>query len=880
MYHDKDVTSCGLPRMNPPIVGFWGKSQRDPRERIDAWHPLADHCLDVAIVFRQVVDLPGFRRALEATAGQALWDEQFDRLAVFALYHDFGKFNAGFQGRLQPGAKRPWGHVIEAAGLFGLGETGMDALGIAELSTWFVGGIESAQALLLAAISHHGEPLSFNRIERENACECFAPLWKTNGQADPVQGVRDLGDLARRAFPGAFGAAPPIDARPALQHRFAGLLMLADWIASDVRHFPFRESAAEDRLAVAPDLSRAALAAIGLHSPLARADLASRKSAFAEVFGRPPYPFQQLLAEHLPVDEASRLVIAESDTGSGKTEAALAWFLRLFQSGRVDGLYFALPTRVAARELYGRVRKAIHAAFPDETCRPGPVLLAVPGYARTDGDPALLAHTAGNLWPDDDRDTLHDRAWVAENPKRFLAAPVAVGTVDQALLSVLQVRHAHLRSVCLDRHLLVVDEVHASDPYMREILRALLAHHLGVGGCALLLSATLGEAARAQFLGAEPRPLAQARAVPYPAITTRTATMATPRNETRERSVRVDFLEALEDFPAVVDLLCCALRAGARVLVVMNTVARAVALMREVEASGNISPQWLFEVGGVRCPHHGRYARADREVLDAAVSARFGPSSPPGPVLLVGTQTLEQSLDIDADLLVTDHCPMDVLLQRIGRLHRHRRTARPDGYENARCIVLSPDGNGLQRFVSPKGQHRGQGSGPAGIGTVYDDLRVLQLTRDELTATPQISIPRDNRRLVEAATHPDALARLGDDLWAAHEQYLTAKVIAECRQAEIAVIEEQAFGEFHFQELGGRIATRLGLNDRQAKLPRPVATPFGQTIREVAIPGHLAPGGDVVDATDLREDGDGFRFALGDKRYRYSRFGLEPITDE
>ncbi len=866
--------------MDTPTTSAWGKAHTDAHGNVVSWHPLSDHCLDVAIVFRQLLDLRGFRRALESAADGPLSSDQLDRLAVFALYHDFGKFNRGFQGRLQAGARRPWGHVIEAVGLFGLGETGSDALRLAEFSAWFTGGIETAYSVLLAAISHHGQPLSSNTIQLERAVERFAALWKADGAIDPLQGLHDLGDLARQAFPRAFAAAPPIDAKPALQHRFAGLLMLADWIASDEQHFPFRKSAAEDRLARAPELARAALAAIGLRSPLARSDLARRQPTFTDVFGRPPYPFQRLLAKELPVDEASQLVIAESDTGSGKTEAALAWFLHLFQAGQVDGLYFALPTRVAARELYGRVCKAIHAAFPDQATRLRPVLLAVPGYARTDDDPALLTHSDGKLWPDDNRDTLRDRAWVAENPKRFLAAPVAVGTIDQALLSVLQVRHAHLRSACLDRHLLVVDEVHASDPYMREILRTLLVHHRRVGGSALLLSATLGEAARSRYLDRAPLPLAPAQAVPYPAITTRAETRSAPRVEGRERAVRVEFLEALEHWPTVIDLLSNALLAGARVLVVMNTVTRAITLLREAEASGRIAIDSLFAVNGVCCPHHGRFARADREVLDAAVSARFGPGTPPGPLLLIGTQTLEQSLDIDADLLITDHCPMDVLLQRIGRLHRHRRDARPEGYAPARCIVLSPEGNHFQPFVKLKGQQRGEGSGPAGIGTVYEDLRILQLTRDELSATPRISIPRDNRRLVEAATHPDALARLDDHLWVIHEQFLTAKVIAECRQAELALIEEQAFGDFHFHELGGRVATRLGLNDRLANLPQPVTTPFGQTIREIAIPGHLAPHGDIVDATGLHEDADGFRFALGDKRFRYSRFGLEPITDE
>lgn len=162
--------------MQSPITDFWGKAQADKSGGVVAWHPLADHCLDVAVVFRQLVVLPGLRRALESAAGCRLGDAQLDRLAVFALLHDLGKFNLGFQRKLEPGAARH-GHVVEAAGLFGRGEAGFEALRIDKLGSWFAGGIETAQAVLLAAISHHGQPLSNARIEREDACRVFAKLW-------------------------------------------------------------------------------------------------------------------------------------------------------------------------------------------------------------------------------------------------------------------------------------------------------------------------------------------------------------------------------------------------------------------------------------------------------------------------------------------------------------------------------------------------------------------------------------------------------------------------------------------------------------------------------------------------------------------------------
>ena len=138
-------------------------------------------------------------------------------------------------------------------------------------------------------------------------------------------------------------------------------------------------------------------------------------------------------------------------------------------------------------------------------------------------------------------------------------------------------------------------------------------------------------------------------------------------------------------------------------------------------------------------------------MLDKATSVRMGKGTPPGPVLLIGTQTLEQSLDIDADLLITDLAPSDVLLQRVGRLHRHNRT-RPPGYENARCVLLVPD-RSLETGLDSRGEVSGDFK-RIGYGSVYEDLRSLEMTYRTLHKRPTVVIPQDNRFLVERVTHP------------------------------------------------------------------------------------------------------------------------------
>lgn len=499
---------------------------------------------------------------------------------------------------------------------------------------------------------------------------------------------------------------------------------------------------------------------------------------------------------------------------------------------------------------------------------------------------------AGLRWHDEPSDLTRERLWAAEHPKRFLVATVAVGTVDQALLSALQTRHAHLRSACLDRSLLVVDEVHASDAYMSRLLRDLLEHHLNLGGHALLLSATLGSKARVDFIvsagGESEIPSFEAAcATPYPALTNATGTVkpvAPSELADTGKAVRVDTVPIMDQPDALVPKLAGALSDGARVLVVLNTVDRAIALQQAVEANASIPESALFRCGSIVCPHHGRFTAEDRAVLDRAVTDRLGRDTPPGPLLLIGTQTLEQSLDLDADLLITDLCPMDVLLQRVGRLARHRRP-RPVGYGSPhRCVVLTPAAKTLEELLNGKGEAEGKWKS-CGLGSVYEDLRVLELTRQLFAETPEFQIPRDNRRLVEGATHTERLALLVGERWERHGQNVEGAQLGKAIAADLASIREiysRSFGETGcvFRELNDKVRSRLGLDTLSLPLDRQVRSPFGQPLSEIVMPGRFTPEKlpespvlTVVDASD-----GVIELALSENRYRYSRYGLEKLS--
>ena len=208
----------------------------------------------------------------------------------------------------------------------------------------------------------------------------------------------------------------------------------------------------------------------------------------------------------------------------------------------------------------------------------------------------------------------------------------------------------------------------------------------------------------------------------------------------QEKNVRVEAVLGMHDFADTAQRALTAACAGAKVLVVRNTVGHAVSTQRALEElAGPGDAGILFTVNDEKTLHHGRFAACDRAMLDERVEELLGKERPSGGRVVVGTQTLEQSLDIDADLLITDLCPVDVLLQRIGRLHRHKNNDpdRPIGYTKPTCVVLTPPDNDLSPLL--KSVQDTNGLGPR--GGVYEDLRILEATRRLIAEHPEWEIP-------------------------------------------------------------------------------------------------------------------------------------------
>ncbi len=872
---------------------FWAKADRQAPERI---HLLEHHLADVGACFEALLSQPTIRHRLARTAGlDDLDDATAARLAVFAALHDIGKVNVGFQARIWrpvdlPGKRKPprTGHTADLVPVL----TGKDDVTVAwffealgwdkDVLEWDDKGGETACALFVAALSHHGTPL--NLLDSRSA---NPRVWCSFGDLGPRRCVARIGKLVRQWFPAAFDSGgPPLPSAPAFQHHFLGLCNWADWIGSNEYWFPFVDEHRGDYFEAAQRQAKQAISTIGLHLSDQRNGFAG-VPGFGELFNIPGVPTPnaiQATAQGTPLDR--QLVIIESETGSGKTEAALWRFARMYERGLVDGLYFALPTRAAAVQIHGRVERFIGKLLPPP--RP-PVVLAVPGYepGADAADVALPLYDHGAAG-----ELERDRPWASEHPKRFLAAQIAVGTVDQAMLGALQVKNAHMRAACLARNLLVVDEVHASDTYMSVILEQLLAAHLGAGGYALLMSATLGSAARLRWLFRPRReselphlPLEDAIKTAYPAVTTpgdgREAVVPAGENN-QEKRVRIAAVPRMHDCADTAHRALKAARAGAKVLVVRNTVDYAIETQELLEAlAGPADAGLLFTVRGKRTLHHGRFAAADRRRLDVEVERRLGKQRPGDGHIVVGTQTLEQSLDIDADLLITDLCPVDVLLQRIGRLHRHKRHGRPAGYTTPGCLVLTPPDNDLAPLL--KYTPNANGLGPH--GHVYGSLQVLEATRRLIAEHPEWCIPAMNRELVERATHDDALEvitrEMGDE-WHEHAISMAGGYIADRQTARGHIIRRDKHfldGEIAFANVEERVRTRLGDDRLDIRLDPSQPSPFdaSQQIDRLSLPLRWLPDGETPESVAPTPVGDGFEFPVGERRCRYDPRGLRRL---
>ncbi len=757
-------------------------------------HGLLAHLLDVAAVAESILRRESPQTQAWAAAALGLPRESAPRwIAATAGLHDFGKAIPGFQFKWPAGQR-----VDEANGLAfkpaSLDVHRHDLASVALLRRLLQPKFPEAgwiAATTLALGAHHGYVPNSLEINRA------MPRYEGPGWAEARAEVLDA--YLQTLEP---GDGPTLDdiALPTVAW-LAGLTSVADWIGSNADWFPPGERAETlaGHYAQAGHLAETALDAIGwprFHPMLDAA--APTETLIWRMLGRPAHPvtarpLQQAADALLAQATGPTLMIVEAPMGEGKTELALLAHLRLQTAYGHRGLYLALPTQATGNAMFDRALAFLRGFAPELRLD----IQLTHGGAMLDERIHRLRGIDASA-----TESIASSAWFSAR-KRPLLSPYGVGTVDQALFATLNVKHHFVRLWGLTNRVVVLDEIHAYDTYTSGLIEALLRWLKPLGCSVILMSATLPAKRRAALLAAwGARDLPQ---LAYPRI------LLVRDGETLGETVAcrplapIHIVGLAQDLETLANEALACLADGGCGLVIVNTVQRAQNIYQLLrERIADPAELMLF---------HARFPADERARREGEVLSRFGPvpqTQRPTRCLLIATQVAEQSLDLDFDFMLSDLAPVDLLLQRAGRLHRHERERPPAHAEP--CLRVA----GLLADGPPDVKE-------TAWGFVYDPY-VLYCTWAVVLREPLWRLPQDIDRLVQAVysqdpfeeeDRPELLATLDSAL---AEHY--AKVQTQRQQAINAAIDAGAEPQNPYQQQpraneerdGGGIAivTRLG----------------------------------------------------------------------
>lgn len=410
-------------------------------------------------------------------------------------------------------------------------------------------------------------------------------------------------------------------------------------------------------------------------------------------------------------DERIRMILVEAPMGEGKTEAGMYAALQMQKQWGKSGFYVALPTSATSNQMVARMRALMEMHSIEDTVR----LLHAMVWLVDEHTPEI----------DYNQENAQDVCnWLAP-VRRGLLSPYAVGTVDQAMLAATQVKYGVLRLLGLSNKVLIIDEIHSYDVYMDEIIMRLLEWCIALEIPVVMLSATLPEDKKADLLNIY---RCKSPESGYPSVTAvsenGSAIVHSVPGSGHILKIKTEVSHCLNDVEAIACMAIAAVREGGCLCVLMNTVREAQAVYRAVQE--NYDGKLLL--------FHAQFSAARRDEIERECLSLFGKdkSHRPERAILVATQVVEQSLDVDFDGMITAVAPMDLLLQRLGRVHRHDDTIRPEAFTSPRAWILTPE--------------NGESFGVSGI--VYPAC-LLQRSVCLLEGRERISFPDDIQSLVQ-----------------------------------------------------------------------------------------------------------------------------------
>lgn len=717
--------------MDPSL---WWLTAKSSAQNDDLWLPLIYHLEDTTAVMTYLV---------RSWAAEAFYSEigltRKDTLGVarfLAFTHDLGKAVPTFTSRITrnlPDIRM----TLQAHGLlFSEKYQNERDMKHAHAGAVLLRAMGVPDSVAAVVGSHHGVPetdsllTALPREEMEENGQAYGldhEAWG-NAQRKIVQmalektgyaGTEELPELSEEA-----------------QMLLTGLLIMADWIASNTAFFPLiaTDTLPED---YNTDRARLALEKLDFPGPYMVSDHWKFSDFFQERFGFSPNPIQEECIRRAETMQTPGLMILEAPMGTGKTEAALAMAEILMNRFDLGGIAFFLPSQATSNAMFERILQWLES-------QPDADSVAV----ELSHSNARLNHTFRSLREeyartqeeegDEEEDNLPQKTRICdffEGRKTKLLANVVTGTVDQLLMAALIQKHVMLRQLGLMGKVIIVDECHAYDAYMNVYLDRILSWLSSYGIPVILLSATLPGKRRAELLAAyagkkTPEIRLAEHLTDYPMISIAGSGFYQHRKvgevqtcripyETEQREILLERRTEEEVYPEIAD----ALEKGGCVGIILNTV-------RRVQKFAQVLKQKIPDAEVYI--DHSYFLLPDRMEREKKIMEKTGKKSTPEErknTVVLGTQVLEQSLDLDFDLLITDLCPMDLLMQRIGREHRHKRI-RPESLQKAKCLILHADPDQLEE----------------GAATIYGEYL---LRRTAMCLPEKIFLPQDISNLVQ-----------------------------------------------------------------------------------------------------------------------------------
>ena len=758
----------------------------------DDWLPLWMHARDTAGIMELL-----YRRwlpeAAKASLSAALSDREMLQLCIFlALTHDIGKSTPLFQSRISAMVPALYERLLEVGlSLHPSSECGKYTsrpphAKAGEILLCHFGCPEEVAVIVGA---HHGKPQAVMEDRDDERVAAFSAYY-LNRQAKPAWDTvqREWVDYALSCAGFSSIEELPCPSIPA-QLLLSGLLIMADWIASNTAYFPLIPLSDTGSETVYPARIDDAWKRLDLPLPWEPDNLWMYADLYHERFGFTPNSIQLSVAQIAGSVQTPGLMILEAPMGCGKTEVALTVAEIDANRGGQSGVFFALPTQATGNAIFTRL-----CAWAEQQARETKHAMELAhAQAELNDSYRELFHGDADISNDEDEGGLIVHSFF-RGRKKALLSDFVVGTVDQLLMAALKQKHVMLRHLGLAGKVVVIDECHAYDAYMNRYLDRALQWLGAYGTPVIILSATLPAQRRAELIRAyQPQvggtmpDWASSRA--YPLLTWTDGATVCQQEIDDQTSSRTVFLSSLAD-GQMYQLLNEQLAEGGCAGIIVNTVQRAQAIAVELGEKFADAEVIVF---------HARFLMTDRAEIEKTVLQRLGKHSTPAQrhrLIVVGTQVLEQSLDLDFDLLLTDLCPMDLLLQRIGRLHRHVRW-RPQALQEARCYIFGLVEEEFER----------------GTQAIYGAY-LLMRTRAFLPV--ELRLPGDISALVQNVYNEDIPLPVVPDGYEQEREKFDQRIKKQEAKADTFRLKDPVGGEF-FNTIAGWLDTDVNVNDQRAE---------------------------------------------------------------